>query len=73
MLLNGSKVNRLSICFKISIMAIFCLYSDAHAYIDPGTGLLIWQLITSAALGALFYFRKFIKVLCGKLFSKRNK
>ena len=28
------------------------------AYIDPGTGLLIWQSIVAAFVGAVFYFKK---------------
>jgi hypothetical protein len=29
------------------------------AYIDPGSGLLVWQLIVAVAVGCLFYMRKF--------------
>ena len=28
------------------------------AYIDPGTGLLVWQAIVAACLGGLFYLKK---------------
>lgn len=28
------------------------------AYIDPGTGLLIWQAIVAAFVGTVFYFKK---------------
>jgi len=28
------------------------------SYIDPGLGLLVWQALVAAALGALFYVRK---------------
>jgi len=28
------------------------------AYIDPGSGLLLWQMITAAVVGCLFYFKK---------------
>ena len=30
----------------------------AHAYIDPGTGSLLWQLVFAAGVGGLFYLRK---------------
>jgi len=30
------------------------------AYIDPGSGALLWQTITAAALGTLFYIRRFM-------------
>lgn len=32
---------------------------SAHAYTDPGSGLLLWQGLMAALVGAGFYFRKF--------------
>ena len=31
--------------------------ADAHAYVDPGTGAMILQIIGAIIAGALFYFR----------------
>ena len=28
-------------------------------YVDPGSGLLVWQMIVAAMIGALFYLKKF--------------
>ena len=28
------------------------------AYIDPGSGFAVWQAITAAALGSLYYLRR---------------
>lgn len=33
------------------------LSSNAYAYIDPGSGALIWQLVLSAFFGAMFFIR----------------
>ena len=30
---------------------------DAHAYIDPGSGALLWQALLAAFVGVLFYIR----------------
>jgi hypothetical protein len=38
----------------------------AHAYTDPGSGMLIWQGLVAAFLGAGFYFRKIVFKLFGK-------
>ncbi len=38
-------------------------------YIDPGSGLLIWQMIVAACVGALFYFKK-LRVGIMKCFRK---
>jgi hypothetical protein len=32
--------------------------ADAHAYVDPGTGAMILQIIGAVVAGALFYFRQ---------------
>lgn len=43
-------------------------------YVDPGSGLLVWQMIVAAALGALFYLKKtrlFIGKLGRRLMGKR--
>lgn len=41
------------------------------AYIDPGTGTLIWQSITAALIGCSFYFRRFLGKLRKRTKSKR--
>jgi hypothetical protein len=32
--------------------------SYAHAYSDPGSGIMLWQLTVSFCVGLLFYFRR---------------
>lgn len=34
------------------------------AYVDPGSGQLIWQLVLSTVVGLFFYFRKLRELLC---------
>ena len=36
------------------------------SYVDPGSGLLVWQMIVAALVGTLFYLKKF-RVFVGKL------
>ena len=38
---------------------------DLLAYIDPGTGLLIWQTVVAVVLGLLFYVKKVRKWFVG--------
>ena len=61
--------NAKAIC---ALMAVSILLSTpAHAYVDPGSGTLILQILAAAGVGALFYFRQFRdKVM--SLFSGRN-
>ncbi len=39
------------------------------AYIDPGTGSLLWQSLTAAFIGGLFYVRRFF----AKFLSRKQK
>jgi hypothetical protein len=44
-------------------------------YADPGSGMLLWQLFTAAALGLLFYGRTIvrkIRMLIGRSTSERD-
>ena len=36
----------------------FATETPAHAYTDPGSGALIWQLLAASLLAIPFYFRK---------------
>jgi hypothetical protein len=52
----------------LAAVLLFIVASErpAHAYTDPGSGMLIWQGLVAAFLGASFYFRKFFFKLFGK-------
>lgn len=41
--------------------------SHVVAYIDPGSGLLIWQAIAAGALGVVFYFKRFRDLIWAKI------
>jgi hypothetical protein len=41
----------------------FTFERQAHAYVDPGSGLLLFQGISATISGVLFYFRRRIKNL----------
>jgi hypothetical protein len=36
---------------------------QAYAYVDPGSSLLIFQMLTATVTGGLFYLRKRLKAL----------
>ena len=41
----------------------FSMEQQAHAYVDPGSGLLVFQSLSAVVTGALFYFRRRLKQL----------
>ena len=41
--------------------------APAHAYVDPGSGLLLWQLLVSAFVGTVLYqYRKIVTFIFRK-------
>ena len=53
--------------FAITLMLLvalsFTFERHAYAYVDPGSGLLIFQGISAVFSGALFYFRRRLRNL----------
>ena len=39
-------------------MLLMATPQPAHAYVDPGSGAMVWQMLAAAAIGSLFYVRK---------------
>ena len=44
----------------------------AFLYADPGSGMLLWQLITAAALGLLFYARTIVRKIRARIGSSED-
>jgi hypothetical protein len=57
--------------FVFLLIILILTEGRARAYIDPGTGSLIWQLLFAAGVGMLFYVRKAITWL-GRLRERRG-
>jgi hypothetical protein len=51
------------VTLMLFIALSFTFERQAHAYVDPGSGLLIFQGISAAFSGVLFYFRRRLKNL----------
>ncbi|WP_158942285.1 hypothetical protein [Granulicella sp. S190] len=64
------KLKLFSITVMLLVALSFTFERQAHAYVDPGSGLLLFQGISAAVSGALFYFRRRIKNLFSRSQSK---
>ena len=54
----------------LQIMAVLCaLAKPAYAYVDPGSGLLAFQMLSTTFAGAVFMVRKRLRFFLGKHFS----
>ena len=64
---RGTRMTRnlkyFAITLTLLIALSFTFERQAHAYVDPGSGLLIFQGISAVFSGALFYFRRRLKNL----------
>lgn len=56
---DGETVARFARGFLAAVLFVMLAERPAHAYTDPGSGLLLWQGLMAALVGAGFYFRKF--------------
>ena len=65
--IKGARMTHNLKYFAITLMLLialtFTFERQAYAYVDPGSGLLIFQGISAAFSGVLFYFRRRIKNL----------
>lgn len=42
------------------VAVLIATQGRVHAYTDPGTGTLVWQLILAASFGVMFYLRRIV-------------
>jgi hypothetical protein len=59
----SSALKYFAITLMLLVALSFAFERQAHAYVDPGSGLLIFQGISATMSAALFYFRRRIKSL----------
>jgi hypothetical protein len=57
------KLKYLCVTLALILALNFSFERTAHAYVDPGSGLLAFQSLSAVVTGALFYFRTRIKNL----------
>ena len=55
---KGTTFEHLSLC-ALGIAAVFVFSTDAHAYLDPGAGSYMLQVVLAGFFGALVAFRSF--------------
>ncbi len=53
--------------FAALVIYFGVLPTRAYAYLDPGTGSFIFQILVGAVVGGIFYFKNFIAALKEKI------
>lgn len=59
--------------FLRSLVVVALSAGDAMAYIDPGTGSLLLQMIIAGVIGGLFHFRRYLTSLISYLRNGRQR
>lgn len=49
-----------SVCVLVAVLLLLAA-QPAYAYADPGSGILLWQLLLAGVSGALFYLRRLLR------------
>ena len=74
--MNKTRAAFLSSSFWLSVTLVPLLFDKAYNYIDPGTGSLVFQVMISSLVGALFLakvFWKKISAFLSRMFSRIRK
>ena len=64
-------VSETSSCALLAVLASLLLVREAHAYLDPGTGSYVLQILIASLFGALFMLKMFWGRIAG-LFSNSS-
>lgn len=64
--MHKGTVPRLALLLPVSAL-ILATPKPAHAYVDPGSGAMLWQLLAAGVIGSLFYVRRVFKWLRDRL------
>ena len=59
---NGAAI----MIFVYASLIVLATCSNALAYTDPGSGLLIWQMLCAALVGVMFQYNKIITFIKSK-------
>jgi hypothetical protein len=55
-----------AVTLALALVLLLSLQKQAHAYVDPGSGLLAYQSLMATFAGVLFYIRRRLKLRIGK-------
>ncbi len=59
----------------LAVIGMVAIPDNAHAYLDPGTGSVVLQVVIAGFLGALFTFKSYVRAAVSavsRLFGKKD-
>jgi hypothetical protein len=57
----------------LQVLLLISFERPAKAYVDPGSGALIWQGMLAALVGSAFYFRRTVHRIKTRFFKTRER
>ena len=51
--------------YILALVLLIATQPRVHAYTDPGSGTLVWQLLVAASFGVMFYLRRIVSWVRG--------
>lgn len=69
------SVGNILLSVVVALVIVLIPFKEAFAYLDPGTGSFIFQIIMAGILGALFTLKVFwkqVKQYCSRTFGRQN-
>lgn len=67
------KLKYFALTVALFIALSFSFEQQAHAYVDPGSSLLLFQSLSAIVTGTVFYFRRRLKALFTRPSTSLNK
>jgi hypothetical protein len=59
----------------VAVLGVVAIPNNAHAYLDPGTGSVVLQVVVAGLLGAIFTFKSYVRAAVSavaRLFGKKD-
>jgi hypothetical protein len=65
--MNSLKLKYAVVTALLFLALAVSMERPAYAYVDPGSSLLLFQSVSAVVTGMLFYFRRRLKSMLGRL------
>jgi hypothetical protein len=68
----GLKVKSAALSLVFLFAVLLAMPQQASAYVDPGSGAMLWQALAAILLGLMFYIRR-VRAWFGRIFSSSSR
>ena len=62
-----SRLSRIQYGAVVTALCMALVPRNAHAYLDPGTGSVVLQVLVAGVLGAIFTFKSYVRAISARI------